>query len=181
VEVHADEEPEADNGDDASGSDDPQTDGDSEVSLGQVAAVLAIVAALIAAAVWGIARLAPDDAPAREDPSFIDSIFANVVVIAAARVVLLASAVVLLATGIYILVSIAVRMGRGQWLRRAGPFEMDLEQRLNEAESFFDDWLEAMNRNDELVDRLAERDEQVEQLLADRAALLEALEDERGT
>jgi len=153
----------------------------SEVTVGQVVLVLAILAALVVGAVWGIAQLAPDDAPLPRDPSFIDSIFANVVVIAAARLILLGGAVVLIFAGIYILLSIAVRMGRGQWLRRAGPFETDLEQRLSEAESFFDDWVEETNRNDELINRLAERDEQVEQLLNDRAALLQALEERHGS
>jgi hypothetical protein len=97
----------------------------------------------------------------------------------------LAGAVVLLVAGIYIVVSTAVRMGRGQWLQRAGPFETALAegvQRLDEAENFFDELLDdVMEQNEELVTRLAERDEQVEQLLHDRAALLEALEERNGT
>lgn len=149
-----------------------------EAPLGQILLAIGILVALVGVAVWGIISLAPDDAPDKRDPSFIDSIFANVVVIAAARVVLLAGAVVLLFAGVYIVISTAVRMGRGQWLRRAGPFETDLaeqERRLGEAEDFFDDWLNAMEQNEDLVNRLAQRDEQVEQLLRDREVLLEAL------
>ncbi|MGH2762623.1 MAG: hypothetical protein ACRDL0_15400 [Thermoleophilaceae bacterium] len=151
-----------------------------EATPGQVLLATGILVALVAVAVWGFISLAPDDAPEKRDPSFIDSIFANVVVIAAARVVLLAGAVVLLFAGVYIMISTAVRMGRGQWLRRAGPFETDLaeqEKRLGEAEDFFEDWLEATEQNEELVNRLAQRDEQVEQLLRDREALLRALEE----
>lgn len=67
---------------------------------------------------------------------------------------------------------------------RAGPFEFELaehEQRLGEVEDFFEDWIESTERNEELVNRLAERDEQVEQLLRDREQLLKALEEQDGT
>jgi hypothetical protein len=111
----------------------------------------------------------------------LDTLFGNVVVIATARALLLGAAAVLLATGGYILGSTVVRMRRGEWLSRAGPFESQLavrsEQRLVGREWFLDDPAEAVQGPANLRERLAERDDLIERLLADRAALLEALED----
>jgi hypothetical protein len=140
---------------------------------------LLILAGLAALAVWGLLSLAPDEAPAKRDPNVIDSIFSNVVVIAAARVLLLATAGVLLVAGVYIVVSTIVRMARGQWLRRAGPFESDLahqEQRLEETEDFLEEWLAASEQNEELLERLEERDLLITQLAAERDQLMEALD-----
>lgn len=117
--------------------------------------------------------------PGKADPGFIDHIFDNVVVIAAARAVLLAAAAVLLFAGVYIVISVGVRMARGQWLRRAGPFESELAEqaeRLEEVEDFFEDWMKATDENEELAARLGERDDLIRQLLMERAELYSRLE-----
>jgi hypothetical protein len=46
---------------------------------------------------------------------------------------------------------------------------------LEEAETWFEDWLEAMDENDELLERLEDRDNTIRELLADRERLLEEL------
>lgn len=89
---------------------------------------LLILLLLLGAAAWAIAQLAPDDVPEKDDPNFIDLIFSNVVVIAAARVLLLVAAVVLLIALVYIAASAVARLSRREWLRRAGPFEANLQE-----------------------------------------------------
>lgn len=143
-----------------------------------------ILLAALGATAWGIVQLAPEEAPDKRDPSFVDSIFANVVVIAAARVLLLVAAVVLLVALVYIGSSVVARLARGEWLRRAGPFEANLKEAaegLDEADDFFDEWLEATNEKEELLEVLEQRDDAIRELLADRAALLEELERRSGT
>jgi hypothetical protein len=144
-----------------------------ELSVRPMLPGLVIIAGLVALLTWGLSSLAPDAVVAKRDPGFIDTIFANEVVVAAARVVLLATAGVLLATGVYIVISMGIRISHGEWLRRAGPFEVELaEKRLDEVEDHFDDLVKALDENAELEERLEERDELVGQLLADLERLL---------
>ena len=73
-----------------------------------------------------------------------------------------------------------VRMSRGEWLRKAGPFESQvIEAKIEEASDFFDDWLEALQTNEDLEERLEQRDTAIHNLLIEREALIEALH-ERG-
>jgi exonuclease VII small subunit len=124
----------------------------------------------------------PDHVTQKQNPNFIDNIFADPVVIAAARIVLLSVAIVLLFGSIYVAASSVVRIKRGQWLRRAGPFEANLaeaeeaEEELESVEDMLLDlYSDAIEENEELSERLQERDEQMEQLYA---AYLAALGDE---
>ena len=140
---------------------------------------LILLALLLAAIVFGIAQLAPDEAPDKRDPSFIDAIFANVVVIAAARALLLIAAVVGLIALVYIGASAAVRLARGEWLQRAGPFQPQLQEvadSLAETDTFLEEWLEATDVNEELTRTLEERDEAIRELLQDREVLLEEVQ-----
>jgi hypothetical protein len=143
-----------------------------------------VIVALLAGIGYGIAQLAPDHAPQKKNPNFIDSIFDNVVVIAAARVLLLIAAVVALIALVYIGVSAAVRLARGEWLQRAGPFEPKLEEvaeSLDAADSFFEEWLEVTEENEQLTERLEQRDQAIRELLAERELLVQELKRLSGT
>lgn len=80
----------------------------------------------------GIALLAkglyPADLPNSPSPDFVDTIFNNRCVIWAARMLLVAAAGVLAFGGAFIVLSIGIRMKNGEWLRRAGPFEISEEK-----------------------------------------------------
>lgn len=141
---------------------------------------LLILLGLLVAGGYGISQLAPDEVREKADPGFLDNIFANDVVIAAARLVALFAAIVALAGGVYIVGSMVVRMSRGEWLRKAGPFESQvIEAKIEEASDFFDDWLEALQTNEDLEERLEQRDAAIHDLLTERETLIEALH-ERG-
>lgn len=68
--------------------------------------------------------LYPTDLPESRNPGFVDNIFDNRGVLWAARLLLVSAAGVLAFGGVFILISIGVRMKNGEWLRRAGPFEI---------------------------------------------------------
>lgn len=170
------EEPEEDVGSE------PDEERDEEQAPGQSPwPGLLILLGLLLAAGYGISQLAPDEVREKADPGFLDNIFANDVVIAAARLVALFAAMVALAGGVYIVGSMVVRMGRGEWLRKAGFFESQvIEAKIEEASNFFEDWLEALQTNEDLEERLEQRDAAIHDLLTEREALIEALH-ERGT
>jgi hypothetical protein len=146
---------------------------------GQIVGGVFILVGLLVLVIGLVLGLAPDDVPTKKNPGFIDNIFDSPVVIAAARIVLLSGAVVLLFGGLYIVASVLVRMGRQEWLRRAGWFESqvgeEVEEGLEQAEWAFDRWLEALEENEQLEERLAERDEAIETLLEQRELLVEEL------
>lgn len=54
--------------------------------------------------------------------------------------------------GVYLLTSIAVRVGRGQWLNKAGPMEAEVEDALDDRQRLRDD----LRRSNDLVDALLE-------------------------
>lgn len=68
--------------------------------------------------------LYPADLPESRNPDFIDNVFDNRGVLWAARLLLVSAAGVLAFGGIFIVLSIGIRMKNGEWLRRAGPFEI---------------------------------------------------------
>lgn len=86
-----------------------------------------------------IKGLYPADLPASPNPDFVDNVFANRAVLLAARVLLVSAAGVLGLGGIFIAASIGIRMKNGEWLRRAGPFEIS-EGKLAQAEAEIDFW-----------------------------------------
>lgn len=87
------------------------------ISLGLIA-VCAIAVVLL------VKGLYPADLPEGRNPDFVDNVFDNRGVLWAARLLLVSAAGVLAFGGIFIVVSIGIRMKNGEWLRRAGPFEI---------------------------------------------------------
>jgi hypothetical protein len=83
------------------------------------AAVLVVVAAA-----WLCLALFPGPLPTPRHPDFVDNIFDSRAVIWAARLLLVSAAFVLAVGGVFIVASTAIRMRNGDWLRRAGPFEV---------------------------------------------------------
>lgn len=83
--------------------------------------------------------LYPVDLPKSTSPGFIDNIFANRAVLLAARMLLVSAAGVLALGGVFIVVSIGHRMKNGEWLRRAGPFEIS-EEKLVQAQEEIGYW-----------------------------------------
>jgi hypothetical protein len=77
-----------------------------------------------AAATWLCVVLFPGPLPTSSHPDFVDNIFDSRVVIWAARLLLVSAAFVLAVGGVFIVVSTVIRMRNGDWLRRAGPFEV---------------------------------------------------------
>ena len=111
--------------------------------------------------------LYPVDLPAAKDPDFIDTIFDNRAVLWTARLLLVSAAVVLAFGGVFIVISIGIRMKKGEWLRRAGPFEIS-ETTLSEIEGQRDRWrIAALLEHEKVVEltvRLEESEEVIEQL-----------------
>ncbi|MGN6557160.1 MAG: hypothetical protein ACTHLH_04010 [Solirubrobacterales bacterium] len=107
--------------------------------------------------------LYPVNLPPMKDPDFIDTVFDNRAVLWAARLLLVS---VLAFGGSFIVVSIVIRMKNGEWLRRAGPFEVS--ETVNEIEGRIDFWrATARVRQEEVVElteRLEESDELIQQL-----------------
>lgn len=91
-----------------------------------VAGVISLAAAFVAVALL-VKGLYPTDLPANRHPDYIDNIFDNRGVLWAARMLLVSAAAVLAFGGVFIVVSIGIRMKNGEWLRRAGPFEISVD------------------------------------------------------
>ena len=110
--------------------------------------------------------LYPADLPGSRNPDFVDNVFDNRAVLLAARLLLVSAAGVLAFGGVFIVVSIGNRMRNGEWLRRAGPFEI-AEEPIGRAESEVDLWRRIILASDEetanLKDRLRESEEIIEE------------------
>jgi hypothetical protein len=89
---------------------------------------MAVVVGIVAAIALLARGLYPADLPTSPDPDFINTIFNNRCVLWAARLLLVAAAGVLAFGGAFIVLSIGIRMKNGEWLRRAGPFEISEEK-----------------------------------------------------
>ncbi|HVD38312.1 MAG TPA: hypothetical protein VNC15_05740 [Solirubrobacterales bacterium] len=117
------------------------------------------VAAAVALLVKG---LYPADLPQSSSPDFIDNTFDNRGVLWAARLLLVSAAGVLAVGGVFIVVSIGIRMRNGEWLRRAGPFEIS-NRDANETEF----WLRVALASREEAVTLRERLQSSEELIDD--------------
>lgn len=123
---------------------------------------------LLAICIAGVALLAkglyPVNLPPMKDPDFIDTVFDNRAVVWAARLLLVS---ILAFGGSFIVVSIVIRMKNGEWLRRAGPFEVS-EVTLSEVEEQRERWrIAALLEHEEVIElteRLKESDELIAQL-----------------
>jgi hypothetical protein len=117
----------------------------------------------------GVALLAkglyPVDLPSAKNPDFIDTAFDNRAVLWAARLLLVSAAAVLAFGGLFIVISIGMRMKNGEWLRRAGPFEIS-ETTLREIEGQRDRWRIAALLEHEKVVELTEHLEEPDELIA---------------
>jgi len=126
-----------------------------------------VVLLCIAGAALLIKGLYPTDLPSAKDPAFIDTVFHNRAVIWAARLLLVAAVAVLAFGGVFIVLSTGIRMKNGEWLRRAGPFEVS-EPAVNEIEGQLAHWrLSASIKQEEvaeLTECLKESDELIERL-----------------
>jgi hypothetical protein len=126
---------------------------------------------LIPVCIVGVALLAkglyPVDLPSTKNPDFIDTVFDNRAVLWTARFLLVSAAVILVFGGFFIVVSIGRRMKNGEWLKRAGPFEIS-EPAVHELAGQTDFWrttaLMVQEEAAELTERLKESDALIEQL-----------------
>lgn len=126
------------------------------------------LATLIAAlGIAGLALLAkglyPVDLPSASNPNFVDNVFDNRAVIWAARLLLISAAAVLAFGGLFIVISTAVRIRNGEWLRKAGPFEISGVD-VGRAESRVDSWRQATLAAKEEIAELNERLARAERL-----------------
>jgi len=144
-------------------------DGDGRRAPSTASSVVGVI--LLVALVAGLALLLkglfPADLPQPDDPNFVDGIFNNKGVVWAARILLVSAAVVLAVGGIFIVASTVVRMRTGDWLKRAGPFEVS-ETAVAELEDQITFWRSAaLDGQDEVAilrERLEASDDLVEQL-----------------
>jgi hypothetical protein len=117
------------------------------------------VALLVLAGFGAVALLAiglyPADLPVKQDPTFIDTVFDNRGVVWMARLLLVSAAGVLAFGGIFIVASIGIRMKNGEWLRRAGPFEV-AEKDMGGVEGQAEYWRQRAIATHERAEVLAE-------------------------
>lgn len=125
--------------------------------------LLLVVAVGIAFLIRG---LYPADLPEIRNPDFVDNVFDNRAVLLAARLLLVSAAGVLAFGGLFIVVSIGNRMKNGEWLRRAGPFEIS-EGKLAQAEEETAFWHQSALANEREVITLRKRLERIDDLVAD--------------
>ena len=123
-------------------------------------AALAVALALLGKGLY------PADLPSTRNPDFVDNIFDNRGVLWAARLLLVSAAGVLAFGGIFIVLSIGIRMKNGEWLRRAGPFEIS-ETRVGQTEDEIDFWHQAALASREETVRLRKRLRGSEELIED--------------
>jgi hypothetical protein len=139
----------------------------SNVWVGTTFALAFIAACVVGVFALLIKGLYPADLPSAANPDFIDNIFDNRVVVWAARLLLVSAAAVLAFGGVFIVISTGIRMKNGEWLRRAGPFEIS-DIAVTEIEGQMDFWRQAalvgQEEVAELTERLEESDELIEQL-----------------
>jgi hypothetical protein len=127
------------------------------------AAALSVVAAI--GIVLLVKGLYPADLPKNRNPDFVDNVFANRAVLWAARMLLVSAAGVLALGGLFISASIGIRMKNGEWLRRAGPFEIS-DGKLAQAEAEIDFWQQEALANEQEVIVLRQLLERTDELVA---------------
>jgi hypothetical protein len=133
------------------------------LGTGRVAGCLLLVVLVVALALLG-KGLYPADLPSTRNPDFVDGIFDNRGVLWAARLLLVSAAGVLAFGGVFIVLSIGIRMKNGEWLRRAGPFEIS-EGSLEQAKDETVFWRRAALANEEEAMNLGKCLRQSEELI----------------
>jgi hypothetical protein len=133
---------------------------------GTVLGILILVG-IVAVAIFGLFQIYPDDVVEPDDADFLDNIFANKFVLFAARLVLFSLALVAFFAAGFAILSVVQWIKNGQWLRRAGPFEV-AEQAVSTLQDQIDLWkgiAESTGQElEELRERLQETDQLVEKL-----------------
>jgi hypothetical protein len=125
-----------------------------------------LVVAAAAALVLVVRGLYPEDLPRSGSPDFVDNVFDNRGVLWAARLLLVSAAGVLAVGGVFIVVSIGIRMRNGEWLRRAGPFEISVDKTAD-AEDEAEFWRRAAMGSREEVARLRSRLDRSKEIIKD--------------
>ena len=133
---------------------------------GRMVISLGLVVACAIAAILLVKGLYPADLPESRNPDFVDNVFDNRGVLWAARLLLVSAAGVLAIGGIFIVASIGIRMKNGEWLRRAGPFEIS-EGPLEQAEGEVDFWRRTVLASREEADDLRHHLRHAEKMLRD--------------
>lgn len=124
--------------------------------------MLALFAAAIGLLVF---RIYPTHHPLAKHPNFVDLIFANNLVVLAARLVLLSTAGVLAVAGVFIVISFWKRAQAGHWMSRFGPFETQAVENLEGVvEQWQTWWQEEYARRTELEERVESADKLLEEL-----------------
>ncbi len=144
--------------------------GSDDASTGSKIAAFIFVGLIVVAGFFLVRGLIPADLPPDASANFVDSIFHNKGVVLAARLLLVSAAVVLAMGGVYIVISMGIRMANGQWLKRAGPFEIG-EKEIGAIETEIANWRKAAEAGEEEVEELTSRlrasDELIEELEQD--------------
>jgi hypothetical protein len=99
--------------------------------------------------------LFPHHLPAPQNPQVVDVVFDNRPVIWAARLLLVSIAFVLAVGGAFVVASTVVRMRNGDWLRRAGPFEVS-ESSVGDLEDDIYLWRSAAYDFHDALERLSD-------------------------
>jgi hypothetical protein len=131
---------------------------------------LALAAAAVSAA-WLCVSLFPAQLPAPQDPTYVDNIFASREIVWIVRLLLASAAGVLVIAGTFVVASTVVHMRRGNWLRRAGSFEIAESARRRTASSDGESDGSTDDGDDELTDlrvRLAISSELLEKFIQER-------------
>lgn len=148
----------------------PSKQGGEGTSAGSKVAAITFMALIAIGGYFLVRGLVPADLPPDKSANFIDSIFHNKGVVLASRLLLVSAAVVLAMGGVYIVISMGIRMANGQWLKRAGPFEIG-EKEIGAIETEIANWRKAAEAGEEEVEeltrRLKESDELIEELEQD--------------
>lgn len=110
--------------------------------------------------------LYPADLPESRNPDFVDNVFDNRGVLWAARLLLVSATGVLAVGGVFIVLSIGIRVKNGEWLRRAGPFEIS-EGTLSQAKDETDFWRRAAHASEAETVDLHERLKRSEELIGE--------------
>lgn len=135
---------------------------------------LLLLFSILVGLVFVVVGLAPADLPPDKSSNFIDSIFHNKGVILAARLLLVSAAVVLAMGGVFIIASMIIRMKNGEWLKRAGPFEIG-ESALTDIESQIERWRKAAKAGEEEVSELSGRIQVSDELITELQDEIEKL------
>jgi hypothetical protein len=109
-------------------------------------------------------RIYPAHLPEKENPGFLDAIFANHLVVFAARLVLFSLALVLAFAAGYTIVSIVQWVRQRRWLARAGPFEVSREA-VETLQAQVELWQSQALKMDEHVQELAAELEASERII----------------